>query len=133
MENIDYQKQAIDFLQKTGTTMKIEFLKNDFHFVDDKEKRDIYKVTISRKNKKFSTNFGNSLFDSELHKSPSEYDVLACLQKYDCGTFEDFCFGFGYSKDSRSAKKIYIAVCKEFENVQKIWSDEEIKLLQEIN
>lgn len=64
---------------------------------------------------------------------PSAYDVLACLQKYEVGSFEDFCGDFGYDTDSRSAKKTYKAVKKEFSNVCKIWTDEEIELLQEIS
>ena len=65
--------------------------------------------------------------------SPSSYSVLACLTKYDCGTFEDFCSEFGYDIDSRKAKKTYKAVCKEWKNVQSIWSDDEIEQLQEIS
>lgn len=63
---------------------------------------------------------------------PTEYDFLACLQKYEVGTFEDFCNEFGYDTDSRSAKKTYKAVKKEFGKVCKIWTDEEIEALQEI-
>lgn len=35
----------------------------------------------------------------------SVYDVLACLQKYDCGTFVEFAHEFGYDTDSREAEK----------------------------
>lgn len=65
--------------------------------------------------------------------SPSSYSVLACLTKYDCGTFENFCSEFGYDIDSRKAKKVYKAVCKEWKNVQSIWTDDEIEQLQEIS
>lgn len=64
---------------------------------------------------------------------PTAYDVLACLQKYEVGTFEDFCGEFGYDTDSKRAEKVYKAVAKEFDNVCKIWSDAEIEQLQEIN
>ena len=63
---------------------------------------------------------------------PTNYDILACLTKYEVGTFEDFCYNFGYSEDSRTAEKIYKKVCEEYDNVCKIWSDEEIEELQEI-
>lgn len=65
--------------------------------------------------------------------APTAYDVLACLTKYEVGTFEDFCSEFGYDTDSRTAKKTYKAVLKEYSNVCKIWSDSEIELMQEIN
>ena len=169
----NYEQQANDFLSKTNTSIKIEFLKYDFHFIGDKEKRDIYTVEIERGSRKFTFNFGNSVHHSgeyigyknmctnefgkhlftkyEFEKTlrlrakyfgieknpnfevPSNYSILACLQKYDVGTLEDFCSDFGYDEDSKKAEKIYNAVCKEYENVCKIWSDEEIELLQEIN
>jgi len=65
--------------------------------------------------------------------SPSSYSVLSCLTKYDPGTFDNFCSEFDYDIDSRKAKKVYKAVCKEWKNVQSIWSDDEIEQLQEIS
>ena len=67
-----------------------------------------------------------------LRKAPTAYDVLACLQKYDVGTFENFCSEFGYDEDSRTAEKVYKAVCEEYLNVCKLWSDSEIEELAEI-
>lgn len=65
-------------------------------------------------------------------EEPNAYDILACLQKYDVGTFENFCSEFGYDVDSRKAEKVYKAFCEEFANVQKLFTDEEIERLQEI-
>src|ERR1039457_2162249 len=62
----DYDKQAMDFLTKTGVKMSITFLKHDKHFTDDKEKRDIYLIEISRGNRKMTFNFGNSINDSGI-------------------------------------------------------------------
>jgi hypothetical protein len=66
-------------------------------------------------------------------EAPTAYDVLACLQKYDVGTFEDFCGEFGYDVDSRKAEKIYNAVCEEYKQIAMLFNDEEIELLQMIN
>lgn len=63
-------------------------------------------------------------------KTPTAYDVLACLQKYDAGTFENFCGDFGYDTDSRTAKKTYKAVVKEFGKVCEMWTDAEIEAMQ---
>lgn len=63
---------------------------------------------------------------------PTEYDVLACLTKYDPETFEDFCSVFGYDEDSRKAERIYEAVKEEYQNVAMLWNDSEIEELQEI-
>lgn len=175
----NYEKQAQDFLDKTQTTFKAEYIKTDFHFDGDQEKRDIYKITLQRGNRKMVFNFGASLNDSgfyftqgvkkieidrkflkenlsenklksrlewlipgtrfqtcdKIHypKAPTPYDILACLQKYEVGSFENFCDEFGYNVDSKKAEKTYNAVLKEWQEVQKLWSDEEIALLQEIN
>jgi hypothetical protein len=129
----NYEQQANEFLQKTNTTVKIDFLKYDFHFSDDTQMRDIYIVTIKRGSRQFTVKFGSSLNDTRKKQAPTNYDILACLQKYDVGSFYDFCSDFGYNEDLRKAQKIYNAVCKEYNNVCKIWDDSEIEILNEIN
>lgn len=64
---------------------------------------------------------------------PTAYDVLACLTKYDPGTFEDFCSDFGYDEDSRTAEQIYFAVVKEYKRLSRIFTAEQMEELQEIN
>ena len=61
---MNYDKQAKDFLKETNTTIEVQFLKYDYHFNDDEEKRDIYTVTIQRNQRKFVSNFGQSIFNS---------------------------------------------------------------------
>ncbi len=171
----DYNQQATDFLTQTGTEFKAEFKKHGYHFTGDKEKRDIYTITLKRGDREYKFEFGASLNDSgfyvqfgrkrididyqylnstnlnyiikqkyqwdfrsnidTIHKpvAPTAYSVLACLTKYDCGTFEDFCSEFGYDTDSKTAEKTYKAVCEEWLNVQRLFTDKEIELLQEIN
>lgn len=63
---------------------------------------------------------------------PTAYSVLACLQKYEVGTFEEFCSDFGYDTDSRKAEKVYNAVKEEYLNVCKLWNESELSQLQEI-
>lgn len=63
-EKSEYDIQAEKFLEKTGTTIDIKFLKHDKHFADDKEERDIYDVKLKRKNRSMTITFGNSLNDS---------------------------------------------------------------------
>jgi hypothetical protein len=64
--------------------------------------------------------------------APSEYSILACLTKYDPGSFEDFCREFGYDLDSKSAERVYAGVKEEWLNVCRIWNDSEIEELCEI-
>lgn len=126
---MNYQKQAKDFLTETKTRMKAEYITFDRYFDDDKEKRDIWKITLRRHGKSFSFKFGQSI--ASAGEEPTAYDVLACLTKYDPGTFENFCGEYGYNEDSRKAEKTYKAVVKEFAGVQRLFSDV-INVLAEI-
>jgi len=69
-----------------------------------------------------------------LKKSePTMYDILACMEKYEVGTHEDFCNNFGYDIDSISHREIYFKVQEEYNNVCKLFTSDEIELLLEIN
>jgi len=94
-----------------------------------------YLVTFTRLGVKqrFSLSFWNSINDVVNARSPSKYDVLAAIQKYDPGDFHEFCQSFGYSEDSIEASKIYKEVVKEWQKVSTFFSVDELKEAQEIN
>jgi hypothetical protein len=139
----DYNKQAQDFLEKTGTKFKAAFLGNMKYFDDDTEKRDVYEITLERTGKKWSFQFGQyiansgdkvkrnpkgeTLYDHELLNrkriAPTPYDVLAAITKYDPEDFENFCANYGYDTDSRKAEKTYFAVQKEYKHVVNMFND----------
>lgn len=133
--NTDYQKQAIDFLNATSTSFEAKFKTHDFYFADDKEQRDIFRVTLKNKLHTYRFNFGQSISKStgDGQNKPTPYDVLACLEKYEVTTFEDFCINYGYDNDSRKAYKIYKAVLREWKNIEKLFTPEQIETLQEIS
>lgn len=64
---------------------------------------------------------------------PSVYDVLACLTKCDPGTFEDFCSDYGYDEDSRTAERVYFAVQKEYAQLARLFTPDQMEELAEIN
>lgn len=64
---------------------------------------------------------------------PTEYDILACLTKYDPYTFENFCSEYGYDTDSMKANKTYYAVLEEYRNIERIFTAEQLEELREIN
>jgi len=132
-EKSEYDKQTEKFLKDTDTEFKAEFLKNDFHFQDDKETRDIYLITLKRGEREFKFNFGQSLNNSDGETKPSAYDVLSGLTSSEVGDFKEFCSEFGYDEDSRKAEKTYNAVLNEWNNIKMLYTDEEILKLQEIN
>ena len=56
-----YEQQAEAFLKATNTEFNCEFLKHGKHFVDDKETRDIYRITLTRGRRSYAFNFGQSI------------------------------------------------------------------------
>ncbi len=68
----EYDKQANDFLEKTGTTLSIKCIKYGKHFRTDTEDRFVYEFTLERNGRKYSSNFGDSIahaHDTILGKS----------------------------------------------------------------
>jgi hypothetical protein len=62
----NYEKQAKDFCEKYGVEFKAEFLANMPYFEDDKEKRDVYTITLKRGVKEYSFKFGQSISKSNI-------------------------------------------------------------------
>jgi len=117
-----------------------------------------YRCTVSGKGRHVSFDFWNSYSDEEHNakkrgewgnpgyydwdvamkvrkepkRTPIAYDLLACLQKCDVGSFENFCGDFGYDEDSRSAERTYDAVRDEWRKVQRFFTVQELEQLQEI-
>jgi hypothetical protein len=70
-----YEQSAIDFLTATNTEFKAEFERFDFHFDDDKHKRNIFKITLKNAAHKYSFSFGSSLNDSLKNSKDVIYDT----------------------------------------------------------
>lgn len=135
-----YEKQAKDFCKATNTQIIIEFKEKKLNpwnatGISSTWYHNLYKVTIKRNGKQFSFTFTDSASHTQNGEKPTEYDILACLQKYEVGTFEDFCFEFGYemyadypeeaTKEgyNKETYKTYKAVVKEYNNVVKLFED----------
>jgi len=191
--NNEYEKQATDFLEKTGTKFEAIYTGHRPHFEGEKVFRACWQVTLTRENRPpMVINFGQSVANSykwlrqkNIHsractdvspqafsqcawfdeciskgkhgetqtgryfkqgkgpslygyiertiKAPTRYDVMACLTKYDPGTFADFCAEYGYEEDSLKALKTYMAVQKEWSDLQRLFNTEELEHLAEIN
>ena len=130
----NYDQQAADFLKKTGTIFKAEYLENDYYFPGDSHQRDIYKILLKRGKKRYTFRFGDSIKNSLSYPKlpPSPYSILTALTKYDPGEFDDFCGEFGYNEDSRNAEKIYKDVKKKWQNIERLFSENEIEMLRGI-
>ena len=151
----EYIKQATDFLQKTHSKMKIEYVGLAVNKEwKEKEKRCLYEITLTSPRGSMTFDFWDSIRNTEIRTMPfdsynvqankelaakkkaavpSVYDVLACLTKCDPGTFEDFCSNYGYDEDSRTAKRVYFAVQKEYAQLARLFTPEQMEELAEIN
>lgn len=93
-------------------------------------KRYGYKADALRYNERAAAD--QKLRVQKMQAVPTAYDVLACMTKYDPGTFEDFCAVFGYDEDSRTAERIYFAVQKEYSQLSRLFTVEQMEELAEI-
>lgn len=60
----NYELKANKFLKSKKIKLKLEFVKNDKYFMDDQDKRDIYKISLKREKREISFNFGQSIIHS---------------------------------------------------------------------
>ena len=165
----EYTQQANDFLKRARAAIKMDFQGVAINKNWDDKKRNLYRVTLTTPKGKYSFNFWDSIYNTELcamsvkqyaekrykiryddltiqekntakkeleakqaEATPNAYDILSVMTKYDPGTFEDFCGEFGYDTDSRKAEAIYFAVQKEYSNLLRILTDEQMEELAEI-
>ena len=129
-----YKKQALDFCKKYGVEILIK--RSSYQSPPNWANEDNgtygikYDITIIRNEKKYKFNFWDSIINKQDYKDPSEYSILSCLTKYDPESFSDFCGEFGYEEycdncdsPNRKSYKIYKQVVKEWENVNRLFSD----------
>lgn len=127
---MNYQQQALNFAKKYGIELLINSSTYKKHFQDDKQCRYVFNCTLKCNGRKYTFNFGQII--SQGSNKPTMYDILACLQKYEVGTFDNFCSDFEYSNDSIAAHKIYKAVSKEYKNMTRLFTDDILEEMQEI-
>lgn len=61
----DYEKQAADFLEQTGTKLDVVYLYTGPYFYDDTEHRDIYAFTLANVRGVYSAKFGDSIRNTQ--------------------------------------------------------------------
>ena len=122
----EYEKLAKDFCEETGTEIVFQY-KGCLDCPWDTKPHDQYRVTITRNDEEMSVDFWASLVDTRNGVQPTEYDVLACLQKYYVGSIDRFFEEYGIKitsyEDFQNATKTYEAVCKEYADVERLFAD----------
>lgn len=130
----EYVKQAKDFLTSCNATMKITFLGKDTNRMwGESILRNTYRATIRTPLGSMWVKFWDSIYDTQQGNKPTEYDILACLQKYDVGSLEDFISEYGYDPEHHNVQQIYNAVCNEYGKVCRCFTEEQIEAMCEIN
>lgn len=133
----EYTKQAEQFLKEHDIDFKAvrKADKCPLWCKGDHVHGERYIATFTRLGVKqrFSLSFWNSFNDVQTGKTPTAYDVLAAIQKYDPEDFHEFCLSFGYSEDSIKASKIHKMVMQEWKKVSEFFSPSELTEAQEIN
>ena len=118
------------------------------HFYDSLENTNLLAMTIDEYLRRNYRLVGLNSIDvrhrkaaAELRKKkeeavPTEYDILACLTKYDVGSMDDFMQEFGYeikcTEDITNFINTYNAVVKEYNDVRRCFTEEQIEAMSEI-
>lgn len=125
---MDYEKIMNEILKENNITIDINYVSKSL--VDWNTERNLhnyYIVTLERNDKKMQYDFYASVKNTRENKKPTNYDVMACLEWYELGTFQDFCFNFGYNEDSIKALNTYLKCQKQQEELFSIIPEKKIR------
>ncbi len=123
-----YETDAKTRLAQCGGTIRIKL--SDTKPVPWEDKlhhsryRPHYRVTLTGPGGSYTFDFWGSINDGETGTQASAYDVLACLEWSEPGTFESFCGEFGYEPDSIKASKTWRAVKAQAAALARIFPSE---------
>lgn len=134
-----YETEARDFMTRNNIEMSITFKDREVNRIwNEIVKRNRYSVYIQNTDtdEAMRVIFWDSIYDTEHNVTPTCYDILACLTKYDPGEYEEFCSEFGYETEienqfgrftrNETAYKIWRACCDEWEKVKRVFGEGEI-------
>lgn len=122
-------------LKEVLSEVKVYISKPEYrrYFPDDKERRNVYRVTITRNSRKITFNFGDSIANTQQGKIPRLYDILATvgMEYFIPDNFEDFCdeLGYeqydGYGRENQKSMSIFKKSRKMTQKLRRIFSEEE--------
>ena len=137
-----YERRARAFLAATGAQMVVRL-------VDDAARPDwekgaachcLFRVrfTSARGSMTVPAFYGSALDWYDGRRTVGAYDVLACLQKTDPGSFDNFAADMGFfpiesAADYKRARAAWRGCCREAAGVARCWTAPEISTLETIN
>lgn len=124
----EYDKMAEDFLEKHNATITFELIGERVQPWADFDGGIVnvvnaYWFTIERDGMKYSGTFYTSYNDTRDGIEPTAYDVLACVQKYEVGTYHEFCEEYGYDIYYRESEEIYRRLLAEEIGIRRLFGD----------
>lgn len=134
----EYNSNAAKFLLESETKIKISQHGKSTPAWGT-EAVNTYMVTLSNARHTYTFEFFDSIKstrEGEL-RSLDFYSVLACLEKYDPGSFDDFCTNYGLEfKNEREfveRKTTYFSVLDQYNNVCKLFTEAQLETLRDIS
>lgn len=137
----EHHRQAIQFLQDSGTDCEIHYVGAVRGFPFDSADTNMhakYHVTLKRDRKIYDFPLYDSAYNYQHNLRPTSYDVLACLQS--CPVEEDvwdFANEFGYTINSRESyervENIHHECVNQYKALLDLFGEEWLAKLAEIN
>ena len=133
----EYINQAREFLRECNAKMKITWIGCEINKNwNDNIRRNVYRATIKTPMGVMWIKFWDSAYNTERGIEPTEYDVIACLGKYDVGTIDDFVAEYGYEvnewEDVKRIQNIYNAVRRQYKSLCRCFTPDQIEAMREI-
>lgn len=137
----EYEMQARNFLRASGAKMRIVSagIVHGFPFEDrDRNWHNKYLVRIDRCRRSYSFPFYDSAYSTSRDERPTQYDILACLEKYPVeDDVWDFADEYGYEihgrKDFERVSSIHRACQTQYAKLLRLFGKELMEELQKIS
>lgn len=140
----EYENQAREFLNKCTAELEVHYAGTSInHLWNEKQPRDMYSFILKTTRGSMNGVFWDSIKNTQERLAkrkkpahPGAYSILACLEKYEVGSMDDFMHEFGYQiksvKDMTNFINTYNAVVKEYQDLCRIFTPEQMEMLREI-
>ena len=119
----EYDKMAEDFLAEHNATIVFEPIGKKMQPWNMGYIVDAYQFTIEREEKEYSGTFYTSYKGTRDGIGPTAYDVLACVQKHEVGTYREFCEKHGYDIYDSDSEETYRQVLAEEMGIRRLFGD----------
>lgn len=126
--NKDNEFMVSQILNKMN--VKIECYCGDNYYNSDGDYVFTYHIKIIRKRKKYE--FVYESINKSLNIYAINYTIITYLNKENLGSFDDFCYMFGYNNDSIKILNLYQRLSEQYKELSTLFTSKELELLRTI-